>query len=139
MGKTVPASRTAYARGRAFEWRVRDHLQALGYLVVRSPQSRSSFDLIVAGRNVLYLIQCKVAGQLGPTEWNELYWLADSVNAIPVLATREKRKICLYQMVDTKDVRGKRAPKMLFAVGPNDRDMIVSERETIKENAHQLA
>lgn len=111
---------TAYARGRQFEYRCRNHFTKLGYVVCRSPQSRSAFDLIVVGSRFVLLVQCKVGGQLGPQSWNELYDLAETVNAIPVLATREGRKMKLFHMLGRKGDQGRRSPKSLLAVGANE-------------------
>lgn len=149
---------SAYARGRAFEYRVRDHFKRLGYLVSRSPQSRSPFDLIVIGHQAVLLVQCKVGGALGPKGWNELYDLAiDTAGAQPILVTREKRKMCFYRMLARKDKRG-RQPMAICTFGSNENDAWIEQaanrlktrgatsvvidpmQDAIeKENAHQLA
>jgi Holliday junction resolvase len=123
-------SSTAYARGRQFEYRCRDYFKSLGYLVCRSPQSRSPYDLIVVGSRFVLLVQCKVGGQLGPAAWNELYDLGEKVNAIAVLATREgsKHTLKLYHMIQRKDDAGRRSPKSLFALEPNAPDSPMPER-----------
>lgn len=81
----VPAQ-TMYRSGRQFEYRVRDHLRALGYFVLRSPASRSPIDLVAIRPGEVLFVQCKRSGALPPHEWNALFDLALSVGALPVLA-----------------------------------------------------
>ncbi len=111
MIQTTKRGGAAPARaGRAFEWEVRDHLQARGYLVTRSAGSGGIADL-VAVRNVrtgdVLLIQCKRGGVLPTAEWNRLFEEADARGAVAVLASRVpdfsrrrgSSRLCLEQLL----------------------------------------
>lgn len=74
-----------YRNGRAFEYKVRDVLKDRGYFVVRSAGSKSPADLIAINSKGVLLVQCKRSGRLGIAEWNQLYELAESVKAIPLM------------------------------------------------------
>jgi Holliday junction resolvase len=50
---------TPYARGRAFEYRVRDRLEAQGFIVFRTAGSRSPVDLIAFRDGCALFVQCK--------------------------------------------------------------------------------
>src|SRR5258708_5317482 len=110
---------TAYTKGRQFEYRVRDHFLSLGYVVIRSPQSRSPFDLAVIGHSKVLLVQCKAGGSLPPIEWDALHEAADSCSAIPILVTRRKRRMQVYLMLSTRGT-GRLQPKALTVIGPNE-------------------
>lgn len=99
------ASRS-YKIGQRFEYRVRDYLRKLGYVVVRSPRSSGPFDLIAAGFGSLLLVQCKVNGVCRPTEWNSLLDVACSVQGIvtrAVVVSRVKRKLEWRQILAPKN------------------------------------
>lgn len=101
----IKAPKTSkYKRGRAFEYAVRDRLRALGWVVLRSPASKSPLDLMAVRHGAVAFVQCKVNGQCPPAEWNELFDLADSCGAVPVLAWREgARGLGLARMTGRKD------------------------------------
>jgi len=48
-----------YISGRNFEYSVRDHLEAKGYVVVRSAGSHTPIDLVAFNKYGFNLIQCK--------------------------------------------------------------------------------
>jgi hypothetical protein len=77
---------TMYRYGRQFEYRVRDVLRAAGYYVLRSPRSGSPTDLVAVKRGQVLFVQCKRGGDLPRRGWNALRDLADSVDAVPLLA-----------------------------------------------------
>lgn len=110
---------TNYTRGRAFEWRVRDHCQALGYIVTRTPQSRSAFDLIVLGCDVLLLVQCKTDGKISRAEWNALYAVAEKVYATPLLASRVKRKLVFHELLKPRERLRERSSKVQIYLREN--------------------
>ena len=93
---------TPYARGYKFESRVRAHFVANGYFALRSSQSRTPVDIAVMGATRCFLVQCKADGRCGPREWNALFDLADSVNAMPLIALRKGRKLEFWQMLERK-------------------------------------
>jgi hypothetical protein len=88
---------------------VRDDFAQLGYLVTRSPQSRSPWDLIVIGKHLLLLVQCKTNGKISAHDWNVLFNLAESVGARAMLACRVKRKLVYHELTDLRTgLRGER-------------------------------
>ena len=105
-----------YKRGRSFEYTTRDHLKKNGYFVMRSPASRSPVDLVAIAPSVVLLVQCKLSGSLPPGEWNELFDLASSVGAIPVMAERHKsgRGVSYWLMTERKDGTKRRQPMVEF-------------------------
>jgi len=105
-----------YRYGRQFEYRVRDQLKANGYFAMRSPASKTPIDLIGIKPGVVLFIQCKRSGVLNPKEWNELYDLAVSCGAIPILASTPRRRVTDYERLLTRKdgSRGQRQPKEPF-------------------------
>lgn len=84
----------AYQSGRAFEWKVRDHLAENGYSVIRAAGSKGNakVDLIALKPSQLLFVQCKsTAGALGPDEWDRLVEVAGWVEALPILAAKGGR------------------------------------------------
>ena len=98
---------TAYERGRRFEYRVRDYFVRLGYVVVRSPKSKSPVDVFVMGHQTILFVQCKLGGYLPPDEWNALIDMCDKCGALPVLAINNRRKLEFYQLMTRKMERGR--------------------------------
>jgi Holliday junction resolvase len=95
---------TKYRRGRQFEYRARDHLKKIGFFVLRSPASRSPIDLVAIRNGEVLFVQCKISGALPPGEWNELYDLALSVGALPLLAERDgQRGLLFHRLTGRKD------------------------------------
>lgn len=104
---------TMYRLGRGFEYRIRDWLKSKGYFVLRSPQSKSPVDLIAIRTGVVLFIQCKRSGNMGSVqEWNDLYDLAQSVSAIPILAGNPipKQPYIFKRMTAKKDGSRKAQP-----------------------------
>jgi Holliday junction resolvase len=102
---------TKYRLGRQVEYRVRDHLKKLGYVAIRSPASKGPMDLIAVKPGLVLFIQCKRSMALGVQEWNEIYDLAMSVEAIPVLAgSPTGRGIVFKRLVARKDGSKSRQP-----------------------------
>ena len=54
-------NKSHYAVGRRFEWKVRDRLQELGYIVYRAYGSKGILDLIATKGKLVIGIQCKNA------------------------------------------------------------------------------
>lgn len=110
MESKIPKT-TFYRLGRQFEYRVRDYLKKLGFFVLRSPASRSPTDLVAIRTGQVLLVQCKISGALPPSEWNELFSLAESVGAVPVLAEREGvRGLLFHRLLGKKDRSRKAQP-----------------------------
>lgn len=79
-----------YDRGRRFEWKTRDALRSDGYRVIRGAGSKG-LDLIAAKPSQLLFVGCKLTGQIGAAEWDDLVELASWVGAAPVLAVNGPR------------------------------------------------
>lgn len=102
----------AYQRGRDFEYRVKKDMEKHGYLVLRSPASKSPVDLYCITMGGLVFIQCKLHGVIGVDEWNAFYDVAESVNAIPVLAEKSDSGAIIYSRATArKDHSRRRQPK----------------------------
>jgi Holliday junction resolvase len=82
---------TLYAKGRAFEYRVRDYLRSKGWWVLRSPRSGSPLDLVALKRGRILMVQCKLNGVFLFADRQELFDLAESVGAVAVMAARAFR------------------------------------------------
>lgn len=109
MAKSPQAQ--AYKRGRNFEYRVKKDMEKRGYLVLRSPASKSPVDLYCIKRNELVFIQCKLHGQIGVSEWNAFFNLSQSVGALPILAENESGKILYSEVLKEKDGSRRKQPK----------------------------
>ncbi len=83
----------SYAKGRRFEWLVRDDLYANGYEGIRAAGSKggSKVDLIAVKPGQLVFVQCKDDGKLPPAEWDRLVEVSGWVDAVPVLAAKGGR------------------------------------------------
>lgn len=101
----------AYKRGRNFEYRVKKDMEKRGYLVIRSPASKSPVDLYCMRKNELVFIQCKLHGQIGVPEWNAFFNLSKSVGALPILAENVSGKILYSEAIEKKDGSRRKQPK----------------------------
>jgi Holliday junction resolvase len=102
---------TAYKRGRAFEYRVRNHFRKLGYYVIRMYASKGAADLIaiqkywtlVNGFSVseVLLIQCKnlkVEKKLSKKESDNLIKLSKLTGGKPLLVQNIKHKLVITEI-----------------------------------------
>ena len=97
---------TQYARGRAFEYRVKKFYESKGFFVVRSAGSHSPVDLIAFHYAGVWFIQCKLTGKFSRKDSEELCSLARKYHAIPVLATNEGRVMELKIADEISAVKG---------------------------------
>ena len=103
---------TNYARGRAFEYRVRDYYKKKGWYVVRSAGSKTITDLIAIGKDgTVHFIQCKKDRKIPTRELIDLLEQSMTYKAVPVVAGQNGRKIKLViptitGNVDITDVLG---------------------------------
>jgi Holliday junction resolvase len=98
---------THYARGYAFERRVRQLLESLGCFVIRSAGSKGVADLVAIRLDATLLVQCKRQGAISSQEWNTLYDTAMRIGAMPILAQmRGARGTAMYLMTGRKVKRG---------------------------------
>lgn len=110
---------TMYRLGREVEYRVRDQLKAWGFIAMRSPASKTPVDIMAVRKDAVLLVQCKRSGQLPVSEWNEIFDLAESVGAIPVMAERPYPKEYRYWRLDArKDGSRKRQPMTRITITP---------------------
>jgi len=106
-----------YRHGRQFEYQVRDHLRKVGFFALRSPASKSPIDLIAVRPNEVLLVQCKRHGELGIKGWNDLFDLAKSCGATPILASKPHFRGVLYEkLIDRKDGSKRAQPKIIVTI-----------------------
>lgn len=135
-----------YRSGRGVEYRNRDHLEADGYVVLRTAGSKGFVDLIGMKLGQLLLVQCKGTGKLTGADWNRLLERAAWVGAVPILATRDVKAGCqelhrwpqpgkcgtvLYRL------SGPYVPRMVFDMQPCEEfvtDELKPSSEYLKEN-----
>ena len=83
------------AKGAKFELACKKALQAAGWTVVKSSDSKGPADVVAirqeAGRSRVLFIECKGGSNtLGPEQWNRLCEAAEWCAATPVLADKVK-------------------------------------------------
>lgn len=104
---------TRYTSGRTFEYRVKRHLEDIGFFVMRAPQSKGPADLIAYDHGMCLLVQCKMNDWHEVDPWNEFYRIAIKHRAVPIYATkRENGRLALYMITGEKD-RSRRAMPMV--------------------------
>lgn len=81
--------RSPYARGRAFEYRVKSLLEGLGLVVFRLARGRP-FDLVaLSPRGNVYLVECKLRGRPDRRQREAQEAIARRVGARYVVVTSE--------------------------------------------------
>jgi Holliday junction resolvase len=82
-------STLSYKRGYSLEWKTKKLLEKSGYMVMRSPASKSESDLIAFDSARKFLIQCKKTGKKGKDLYiyklGELMKSAQKYGAKPLL------------------------------------------------------
>jgi len=102
-----------YRRGRQFEYVVRDTLRKVGFFAQRSPASKTPLDILAVRPGEVWMVQCKLNGALGVAEWNELFDVATTAGAVPILAARgAKRGVLEFFVLLEKKDGSKRAQPM---------------------------
>lgn len=101
-----------YVKGRNFEYAVKKKLQEKGYVVMRSPGSRSPADLVAVKDGKPFFIQCKIHGSFPVPEWNEFVDFCEKAGATPVMASRGKdgKEFEFNLIVEKKDGSKRRQP-----------------------------
>jgi len=98
---------TAYARGAAFERKVRRLLEEDGWFVVRSAGSRGAVDLIALRErgNVLrvQLISCKLDGYVPPAEREQLLELKRQLPHAEVLIAKKENGSVVFEKIGERD------------------------------------
>lgn len=92
-----------YAKGRRFEYRVRDLLEESGYYVIRSAGSKGIVDLAAFKITVVLFIQCKNnSNALSHEEWNKLFLKSRELGTTPIHAFNVKGKIQLERLLSRR-------------------------------------
>jgi len=91
-----------YRRGVRFERRIVDLLRGCGWVVIRSPASKGSFDVIACRSGTIYLIQAKLNGRASPGERRKLIESARLAGGEPILASRSGRDV-IFEHLLTSD------------------------------------
>lgn len=96
------------ARGLNAERRVRDHLTADGYWVVKVAGSLGPADLLALKPGQTLLVQVKTESRTGrkahipPDEWNTLLTAAQQVGGTPIIAIKGFRRLDYHQIIGPK-------------------------------------
>lgn len=107
---------TKYRLGRSVEYAVRDDLKKRGYFALRSPRSGGALDVIGIKPGCVLVVQCKRGMCCSVKDWNALFDLAVSIDAIPLLAGRPSGHGIEYvRMLDRKDGTKRRQPMESFS------------------------
>lgn len=107
---------TGYRLGVALEYRVKQLLERDGYYVIRAAASKGIVDLIALKPHQTLMVQCKRSGALPPSEWNELFGLAERLGAVPLMAVKGLRGTRLMRLTARKDGSRRRQPMEPFSV-----------------------
>lgn len=92
---------TGYRKGANFENQVRCILIDDGWFAIRSSGSHSVIDVMAIKLGIVWLIQCRTAGNLSGKEREELFTLAEKHKAVPILAYKSKDGI-VFQEIKSK-------------------------------------
>jgi len=84
----------SYAKGRGFEYRVKELFEKNGHLVIRAAASRP-IDLVCMKDGEAILVECKVRGYLSEDERERIIEYAKRSGAKAMLATKKKRGLVL--------------------------------------------
>jgi len=79
----------SYAKGRRFEWSVKDLLEARGWIVVRAARSKP-VDLVAMKDGRILLIECKYDSSISKDRKRLLLELAGRAGARPILAKKRR-------------------------------------------------
>lgn len=108
-----------YKVGRNFEYATKRDLEKYGFIVLRSPASKTPADLVAIREGLIIFIQCKLHGAMGVKEWNAFLDYADKGGAAPVMAQRSStgRGISYFLLTDKKD--GSKKPQPMVEWTPH--------------------
>lgn len=98
--------RTAYRRGRDFEYSTKKRLEKAGFVVLRSPASKGLADLWAVKDGKIWFVQCKLHGAISPAECDALYDFAHEAGATPVIAQRPTGKTRGFEFFEVTGHRG---------------------------------
>jgi len=93
-----------YRKGYLFELRVKQYLEDNGYRVFRLAGSKPA-DLIAIKRNKVYIVECKAHKKLTKKDVEKILELVDGVQAQPIVAVKDDRKITFMNPKTKKYVR----------------------------------
>ena len=90
--------RTNYRNGRAYEYLIRDALEADGYSCIRAAGSKGKADLVCLKLGEVLLVQVKRTNpQLSPTDRADLLELARITGGRAIVAHKPSRKPVIYR------------------------------------------
>ena len=90
--------RMSYAKGRRFEYSVKNKLEKAGFYVVRSAGSHGAFDLVAIRKGIVLGVQCKTNGYLPPGERVKLLQIQELYGIIACIAYRENNRIRIVNL-----------------------------------------
>lgn len=102
-----------YSRGYHLERRVQTHLEDDGYFTLRSGGSKTPVDVAAFKPGQVLFVQVKIS-DITHDEWNELFWLAYRIGTVPVLASRERRKLAFHRITGPHTARSHLWPRERF-------------------------
>jgi Holliday junction resolvase len=111
-GRNVTPGNHNKRNGTERENRVRALLEDDGYFVVRSAGSGGVADLVALKPGQVLLVQCKSEAYLAPGPWNDLFFTAENVRAVPLHAAKlpGSRRVVWHRLTGPKTVVTKRPP-----------------------------
>jgi Holliday junction resolvase len=84
---------TRYARGRQFEYRVRDKYAKKGWFTIRSAGSKGVADIVaIHPAGIIHFIQCKNHGAISREERIRLAETAYKYGALPIVAQQGHKR-----------------------------------------------
>lgn len=126
----VGGGKSPYRLGRDFEAAVRGQLERRSYFVMRAHASKGKIDLLAVGRVTTGIgisglfIQCKRRGDIGSTEWNDVWGIAEAAGGWPVVCFRPSpRKTAYYRLDAPREPRRPGRPWTQF--DPTDCSVVI--------------
>ena len=128
-----------YRQGAAFENRVKDRFEGVGYYVIRSAGSQgvadlAAFDLMadrITHHPVPLMIQCKRGRNgLGVEAWNHFYAIADAAGALAIVAQKSEGRTLeadLWEITGSRTPRGRHKPWIPWPLRETDAPDVAPE------------
>ena len=89
---------TGYRKGASFENLVKDILIEDNWFAIRSSGSHSIIDVMAIKQGLVWLIQCRLSGNLSSKEREALFVLATKHLAHPILAYKSKGDVVFEEI-----------------------------------------
>lgn len=94
----------SYAKGRNFEYYIKQKLEKDGCFVIRSAGSHGVFDLIAIKNGIAWGIQCKKGGYISKAEKDNIIWTAKLYGIIPCIAIKKDGKAIVINLYTNKRI-----------------------------------